>query len=52
VPFVEDALLDTGEYYIALYSEGEQADDEFVAALYRLVDSGVKKLILDLRDNP
>jgi carboxyl-terminal processing protease len=56
VPAVEPKALETSNgapvSYLRLAEFSEVAGDQFDQALQEVVDSGVKRIILDLRDNP
>jgi len=56
VPAVEPKSLETSSgapvSYLRLAEFSEVAGDQFDQALKEVVDSGVKRIILDLRDNP
>ena len=56
VPAVEPKLLETSNgapvSYLRLAEFSEVAGDQFDQALQEVVDSGVTRIILDLRDNP
>jgi carboxyl-terminal processing protease len=45
-------LIDKDTGYIKLGDFSETSDDEVGAALKRLTDAGMKRLVFDLRDNP
>ena len=49
---VESTMLDKDIGYIALYQFAGEAEKEFETAMRKLVTSGAKGLIIDLRDNP
>ena len=49
---VESTMLDKNIGYIALYQFAGEAEKEFETAMRKLVTSGAKGLIIDLRDNP
>ena len=48
---VESKMIDASVGYIALYEFSGQCDDEFEEALNRMMKSGAKGIIIDLRDN-
>lgn len=52
IPTITYEEKEKGIYYIALYNFNEVAGREFRTALEKFLDSGDKKLILDLRNNP
>lgn len=52
IPIIESKSLGDSIYYIALYSFTETSPQLFRGALREFVQSGDKKLILDLRGNP
>ncbi|MFX0560789.1 S41 family peptidase [Tepidibacillus infernus] len=52
LPSVESEMLTKEIGYLRLYAFGERAADEFKQHLEQLKEKGMKKLILDLRDNP
>ncbi|USB32571.1 S41 family peptidase [Paenibacillus sp. YPG26] len=51
LPTVNAAISDSGIGYIQLTSFAENADEDFADALSNLKASGMKSLVLDLRDN-
>jgi carboxyl-terminal processing protease len=52
VPTIDSVMRDDGIYVISLYSFSENSADLFRQAILKFIDSGSKKLILDLRGNP
>jgi carboxyl-terminal processing protease len=51
IPSVETNLIDDQIGYIRLYTFGVNSYDEFSTALSQLIESGVKNIIFDLRNN-
>ncbi|OEF99817.1 hypothetical protein BHF71_01175 [Vulcanibacillus modesticaldus] len=52
LPIVESKMLTDDIGYLKLYTFGNQSPEKFKTHLQQLRDSGMKKLILDLRGNP
>ncbi|MBU6414777.1 S41 family peptidase [Patescibacteria group bacterium] len=52
IPVTETKKLNNGIFYIHLFNFNETSPNEFRKALQEFSDSGSKKLILDLRNNP
>lgn len=52
IPVIETNLRDDGVFVIELFDFSRNSETEFEKALQKFVESGSKKLILDLRGNP
>lgn len=52
VPTVSWRMIGTDTAYLQLYIFNENVDSDFKKAAKEIVDSGAKKIILDLRNNP
>lgn len=52
VPSLKLEIRDDGIAYIQLYQFTEKAGDDFRAAAVDIINSGAKKIVLDLRNNP
>jgi carboxyl-terminal processing protease len=52
VPSLKMEIKDGGIAYIELFQFTEQANDDFRAAAVDIINSGAKRIVLDLRNNP
>lgn len=49
---VQTQMLDDGVGYLNIVEFGDQTDKDFVAAVKKLQDQGMQRMVLDLRNNP
>src|SRR3989338_2404275 len=52
IPVIETKKLDEGIFYIRLFNFNDNSTAEFKKGLMEMQNSGARKLILDLRNNP